>query len=136
MRLAHAVAGLALVVPLAACSGGVDDDATTFCEQGEATLAQFDAVGALGDDPAGFADAIAEISKGFADADPPSAIADDWSTISAAFADLDQKLQGVDPDDQEAFATALNDFSEQANSTALSDASDRVSTYVSENCTE
>lgn len=135
MRLAP-VACLALLLPLAACTGGGQDDATTFCDQGESSLAEIDAAGALSDDPAGFADAVSEISDGFAQADPPSEIADDWRTLGGVFADLDASLQDVDPEDQDAFAAALTDFSEQANSTALADASDRVSTYISTTCTD
>ncbi|MEV7973658.1 hypothetical protein [Cellulomonas sp. NPDC089187] len=135
MRLASATACLALLLPLAACTGG-GDDATTFCEQSESTLAEVDAAGTLGDDTAGFVDAVSEISDGFTQADPPSEIADDWRTLGGVFADLDEQLQAVDPEDQDAVAAALTGFSEQANSTSLADASDRVSRYIAENCTE
>lgn len=137
MRLAPAASlALAVLIPLSACTGDNADEATTFCDQGESTLAEIDATGALGDDAAGFADAVSEISAGFADADPPAEIAGDWDTLSGVFADLDASLQDVDPADEDAFAAALNDFSEQANSTALADASDRVSSYITENCTD
>lgn len=136
MRLAHAAAGLVLLIPLAACSGGGDDEVTTFCDQGESTLAEVDAAGALGDDAAGFADAVSEISQGFADVDPPADIEEDWQTLGGVFADLATSLDGVDPDDQEAFAAALTEFSEQVSSTDLDDASDRVSAYITDHCTE
>lgn len=137
MRLRSA-ACLALLLPLAACTnGGGDDDAVTaFCEQGESALAEIDATGALGDDAAGFADAVGQISDGFAEADPPADIAADWNTLGGVFADLHESLDGVDPEDSEAFAGALTEFSEQASSTELADASDRITTYLSDNCAE
>ncbi|GIG25662.1 hypothetical protein [Cellulomonas denverensis] len=136
MRLAPALTGLALLIPLAACTGGGDDEAATFCDQSESSLAEIDAIGALGDDAGGFADAVSQISTGFAEADPPAEIADDWATLGGLFSDLSDRLEGVDTDDQEAVAAAVGEFSEQVSSTELGDASDRVSAYVAEHCAE
>ncbi|MBD3781159.1 MAG: hypothetical protein IE923_18100, partial [Micrococcales bacterium] len=121
-----------LPLALAACSGG--DDAERFCSEAEDALAGIDASGALGDDPQAFADAIAQQREGFESIDPPSEIADDWRTFATAFAELDDALQSVDTTDQAALDQALTEFSGSADAEGLADASDRIGTYLTENC--
>lgn len=130
------LAGLALaalVVPLAACSGG-GDDVQAFCDQGEDAIAEVDAAGSLGTDPEAFAQAIADAREGFESIDAPAEIEDDWAVFTSTFGDLDDALQDIDPTDQEAFTAALQEFSETADSEDLSTAGDNLSTYISENC--
>jgi hypothetical protein len=120
------------VVPLAACSGG--DDVQAFCDQGEETFAEVDATGALGDDPEAFAQAVTDLHDGFASMDPPEEISAEWGQFTDLFGGLDESLQGIDVTDQEAFLGALTDFSETAGSDDLTEASDTISTFITENC--
>lgn len=131
------LAGLALaalVVPLAACSGGGEDDVQAFCDQGEEAIAEVDAAGSLGSDPEAFAQAIADAREGFESVSAPAEIEDDWAVFTSTFGDLDDALQDIDATDQEAFTAALQDFAETADSDDLSTAGDNLSTYISENC--
>lgn len=131
----RALAGLALaalVVPLAACSGG--DDVQAFCDQGEDAIAEVDAAGSLGSDPEAFAQAISDAREGFESIDAPADIEDDWAVFTSMFGDLDDALQDIDPADQEAFTAALQEFSETASSEDLSTAGDNLSTFITENC--
>lgn len=132
----RAWAGLAvaaLVVPLAACSGG-DDDVQAFCDQGEEAIAEVDAAGSLGSDPEAFAQAIADAREGFESVEAPAEIEEDWAVFTSTFGDLDDALQDIDATDQEAFTAALQEFAETANSDDLATAGDNLSTYISENC--
>jgi hypothetical protein len=122
----------ALVLPLAACSGG--DDVQAFCDQGEDAIAEVDAAGSLGTDPEAFAQAIADAREGFEAVDAPGEIEDDWAVFAGTFGDLDDALQDIDPTDQEAFTAALQEFSETASSEDLATAGDNLSTYITENC--
>jgi hypothetical protein len=131
-RALAGVALAALVVPLAACSGG--DDVQTFCDQGEEAMAEVDAAGSLGNDPEAFAQAISDARDGFESVEAPEEIAADWETFTRTFADLDDALDEVDPTDQEAFTGVLSEFAETASSDDLSTAGDNLSTYVTENC--
>jgi hypothetical protein len=131
-RALAGVALAALVVPLAACSGG--DDVQAFCDQGEEAMAEVDAAGSLGNDPEAFAQAISDARDGFESVEAPEEIAADWETFTRTFADLDDALDEVDPTDQEAFTAVLSDFAETASSDDLSTAGDNLSTYVTENC--
>jgi hypothetical protein len=136
-RAVPSVVLLALVVaPLAACGSGdgTDDEAQDFCDAGEEAFSELEATGALGDDPEAFAAAVTELHEGFASLQPPEEIAADWSTFTAAFGDLDDALQSIDLSDEDAFAQALTDFSEQAESDEITTASDSISTYLSANC--
>lgn len=130
-RALSVLAAGALALSLAACSGG---DADAFCSEAEEAFANVDATGALGDDPEAFADAIAEQRQGFESIEPPDEIADAWATFTATFAELDDALQAVDTSDQEAVNEALAGFSGSADGEELSDASDRIGTYLTENC--
>jgi hypothetical protein len=131
-RALAGVALAALVVPLAACSGG--DDVQAFCDQGEEAMAEVDAAGSLGNDPEAFAQAISDARDGFESVEAPEEIAADWETFTRTFADLDDALDEVDPTDQEAFTAVLSEFAETASSDDLSTAGDNLSTYVTENC--
>lgn len=133
-RAVPSLAALALVVPLAACSSDGTDEAQDFCDAGEQAFSELDATGALGDDPEAFAQAVSDLHDGFASLDAPDAIAADWSTFTDAFGDLDASLQAIDVTDTDAFAQALTDFSERAESDEITTASDNISTYLSENC--
>ncbi|WP_454050773.1 hypothetical protein [Cellulomonas sp. Marseille-Q8402] len=132
----HAWAGLAvaaLVVPLAACSGG-GDDVQAFCDQGEDAIAEVDAAGSLGSDPEAFAQAISDAREGFESVEAPAEIEDDWAVFTRTFGDLDDALQDIDATDQEAFTAALQEFAETADSEDLSTAGDNLSTFITENC--
>ncbi len=134
-RVVQLLAATALVVPLAACSGGGDaDDVQAFCDSGEEAFAEVDATGSLSDDPEAFAQQVSDLHEGFDSMDPPADIADDWEVFTQAFGDLDAALQDIDPTDTEAFNQALTDFSEQASSDELTTASDNIGTYLTDNC--
>lgn len=122
----------ALLLPLAACSGGGDTEA--FCQGGEDATAEMTAAGELANDPQAFADAISDARAGFEDLDAPEEIAADWEVFTTTFGELDDSLQEIDPTDQEAFLNALTEFSEQADSDDLTTASDNLSTFFAENC--
>ncbi len=132
-RALPVLAAGALALGLTGCSGD-DDTSAGFCSQAEEAFARVDATGALGDDPEAFARAVAEQREGFESIEAPPEIADDWATFTAVFAQLDDALQDVDTTDQEAVAAALAEFSESAEAQDLSDASDRIGTYLTESC--
>lgn len=124
---------LALVVPLAACSGD-DDKVQAFCSAGEDAMTEITAAGSLSDDPQAFADAIADARDQFDEVEAPDEIADAWGVFTSTFAELDDALADIDPTDQEAFTTALQQFAESADSEDLSTASDDLSAFTTENC--
>lgn len=124
---------LALVVPLAACSGD-DDKVQAFCSAGEDAMTEITAAGSLSDDPAAFADAISDARDQFDEVEAPDDIADSWGVFTSTFAELDDALADIDPTDQEAFTAALQEFAEQADSEDLATASDDLSAFTTENC--
>jgi hypothetical protein len=131
-RALAGVALAALAVPLAACSGGGDVQA--FCEGGEEATAEMDAAGSLANDPEAFADTVSQVRDSFDELEAPDDIAADWEVFTSTFGDLDDSLSEIDPTDQEAFVGALTEFSENAQSEDLAEASDNLSTYFAENC--
>ncbi|WP_147795338.1 hypothetical protein [Cellulomonas sp. Y8] len=124
---------LALVVPLAGCSGD-DDKVQAFCSAGEDAMTEITAAGSLTDDPQAFADAISDARDQFDEVEAPDDIADSWGVFTSTFAELDDALADVDPTDQEAFTAALQQFAEQADSEDLATASDDLSAFTTENC--
>ncbi|MET0434027.1 MAG: hypothetical protein ABW025_07655 [Cellulomonas sp.] len=124
---------LALVVPLAACSGD-DDKVQAFCSAGEDAMTDITAAGSLSDDPQAFADAISDARDQFDEVEAPDDIADSWGVFTSTFAELDDALADIDPTDQEAFTAALQQFAEQADSEDLATASDDLSAFTTENC--
>ncbi len=132
-RPATLAATAALALTLTACGGGGDSIAD-FCESGEQAFSDLDTSAASPDDPAAFAQAVADLHEGFASVDAPDEIADDWAVFEDAFGGLDEKLQDIDTSDPAALAAALTDFSETASSDELTAASQNVGTFIQENC--
>ena len=133
-RALPVLAAGALALGLTGCSDDADDTSADFCSQAEEAFARVDATGALGDDPEAFAAAVTEQREGFESIEAPPEIADAWATFTTVFAQLDDALQDVDTTDQEAVSAALAEFSESAEADDLSDASDRIGTYLTESC--
>jgi len=131
-RALAGVALLALIAPLAACSG--DDGVQEFCDQGEEAMTEVTASGELSSDPEAFAQAISDARDRFDDVEAPAEVADSWEVFTSTFADLDDALAEIDPTDQEAFTAALQEFAESADSEDLATASDELSAYTTENC--
>lgn len=108
----------ALLVTAAACgdSDGGGGDTASFCDRFQELDERYSGI----DDPTDedFTDAIDEI----AELDPPAEIEDDWNTMIEAF----RSFADIDVSDPEALADV--DFTE------AEAASDRVDSYLSEEC--
>lgn len=128
-----AAALIALIGSIAACSSD-EPQAVSFCDQATEVLATVDATGALGDDAAAFLESVHDIRLGFEQAEPVAEIADDWAALTQTFVDLDDALSEVDSSDDTAVTEVLAGFATGSKSVELSDASDRVSAYITQNC--
>jgi hypothetical protein len=118
-RMVGLAAVPALLLTVAAC--GDDDDSAgggSFCDQARALEDRFQDI----DDPT--SDEFSSALDAIGDMDPPAEIADDWDTMVGALDSLrDIDLENPDPD-------ALAEF----DSESMQEASDRVDTYMEEEC--
>lgn len=122
------VSAVLLVGGLTACGGG-EVSVEEFCKQGEAMSDGMNDVDMSDPDAAAAAlkQTVAEAKKIKA----PSEISDDWSTVVDGVSQMADNLDGVDLTDTTAVMEAL----ESIQSEDFAAASERVSTYTSENCT-
>jgi hypothetical protein len=120
-RLAGLLAVPALLLTAAAC--GDDDDSAgggSFCDQARSLEAQFEDI----DDPT--SEEFSAALDAIRDMDPPAEIAEDWETMVSAldvFNDID--IENPDP-------SVLEEF--EAEAANMEAASERVGTYMEEEC--
>ena len=110
----------ALLLTAAACGDDDDSAGGSFCDQARSVEERFDEI----QDPT--TEEFGAALDAIRDMDPPAEIADDWNTMVSAldvFNDID--LENPDPN-------ALAEF--EAEAAEMEAASERVSTYMQEEC--
>jgi len=136
------VAILALAVPtLTACSSDSDSGSGSggsskadFCQL-DKNLELDDALSDVDpSDPKAAVDAISTINDKIKDVEAPDEIKESWASMQKFFADFTQAVDGVDTSDPTAFASALQDTDLQAEAATMQDAGQKISAYVSKNC--
>ncbi len=121
-RMVGLAAVPALLLTAAACgddddsAGGGGGDGAEFCEQARTLDERFADVS----DPTG--DEFGAAIQAFTELDPPAAIAEDWETMVASL----QAFEDIDFSDPEAL--------DESNFADAEAASDRVTTYMEEEC--
>ncbi|MFC8731396.1 hypothetical protein ACFT5B_02920 [Luteimicrobium sp. NPDC057192] len=133
------VALLALAAPtLTACSSdsgsGGGSSKADFCKL-DKNLELDDALSDVDPtDPKAAVDAISTINDKIKDVQAPDEIKEAWGSMQKFFADFSQAVDGVDTSDPTAFASALQDTDLQSEAATMQDAGQKISDYVSKNC--
>lgn len=130
-KLGAAALTVAFAVSLGACSS---EDSTTeeFCSDGKDIEQRFEDF-----EPATSEEAVStlkELESDLNDITPPKEIEDDWNVLTGFVSDFLGEIDGIDPDDQEAFQTAVTDFYSNVDSDKLTEASENLDDFTTENC--
>lgn len=124
LRVAGAtIASFGLIIGLGACSS--DADVEAFCSDGAAVAEQ-----SMPQD----AEGLAEFSKKLDSISAPSEIKDDWAVLQSSIKHMAEIFDGLDEQDPEQAAAALEELGEKVDTEKLDAAGTAVDKYINENC--